>query len=508
MRAKNSYLLALLSGVLLLLSYPPFNLGFLAWFAFVPVLIAVYYETKAKRRGRLVQVAGICLTPAFLWLTGYAGMFLPMMAGWIIGTIVAFAAAIYVIEGAHESWASRELPSDNLQYLPRSWQIFTLPILVTAGEFVLMNIPLLMKLGGAVGFMSISRTQWLNLPVLQVAPFTGMYGVTFLIWLVNAAIAYGIIHYAAVSRISKQAVAVLLVLVIIFVCGWVTLPAPTSGDITVAIVQPEPGKLDERHIAELYLNWSEASLRYEPAIIFWPIWLKYDLGHKAWSVGPYAEENVGFCQDSDVHLVDGGGNVVFLDGRTFFYNSPYHMIHFLDGVIPFKPNEILPDLHGFKTRFGKFGILGCMEGAYTVPTRKWVQDGAFFVPIISGEPPVIGALAGLHASNAVYRAVEHRIYTGVCYRDSGILVDPYGHIIEDIAPEPEIVVGKVAFPEERPFYSKYGDIFSYIILTLMATLIGYNTYFKRKSPYVFCKKCRAQVEKGTNVCPECGKKLK
>ncbi len=505
MRARNSYLLALLSGVLILLSYPPFNVEFLAWFAFVPLLVAIYYETKAKRRGRLVQVAGICLTPTFLWLTGYASMFLPMMAGWVVGTVIAFAAAVYVIEGAHESWASRELPSDNLQYLPHSWQIFTLPILVTAGEFVLMNIPALMKLGGAVGFMSVSRTQWLNLPIVQVASFTGMYGVTFLIWLVNAAIAYGIIHYATVKRVSKRVVAMLLVFLVVFVSGWVTLPAPTSGDTTMAIVQPEPEKFDEQYINELYLEWSEYSLQYEPEMILWPIWFKYDLWHKSQYAGPYAEENVAFCQENDVHLVDAACCIVFPDGKTLYYDAPYFMTHVFDGLIPFNPDEILPDLHGFKTRFGKFGFLACMEGAYTVPARKWVEDGAFFLPIFSGEQMLAWSLAELHASNAVYRAVEHRIYTGVCYRNNGILIDPYGHIIEDIAPEPEIVVGKVAFPEERPFYSKYGDIFSYIILALTVALFGYNIYLKRRSPFVFCKKCRAKIEKGVKVCPECGK---
>jgi len=50
MRARNSYLLAGLSGVLLLLSLPPFKFGgFLAWVAFVPILIALFYETQAKR---------------------------------------------------------------------------------------------------------------------------------------------------------------------------------------------------------------------------------------------------------------------------------------------------------------------------------------------------------------------------------------------------------------------------------------------------------------------------
>lgn len=167
MRARNSYLLALLSGVLLLLSYPPFNLEFLAWFAFVPVLIAIYYETKAKRRGRLTQVAAICLMPTFLWLTSFAGMFVPMIAGWLLGIIVAFGVAEYVIENAHEYWASKQLPPSYMRHLPPQWQIFVVPILVTAGEFALMNIPLVMKFGGAVGFMSISRTQWLNPPILQ-----------------------------------------------------------------------------------------------------------------------------------------------------------------------------------------------------------------------------------------------------------------------------------------------------------------------------------------------------
>jgi apolipoprotein N-acyltransferase len=102
MRARNSYLLALLSGVLLLLSYPPFNLEFLAWFAFVPFLIAVYYETKAKRRGRLGQVAAICLIPIFIWLYNEVDVFLPSVIAWPLGVILAFFVAGYVIDPVTE----------------------------------------------------------------------------------------------------------------------------------------------------------------------------------------------------------------------------------------------------------------------------------------------------------------------------------------------------------------------------------------------------------------------
>ena len=40
-----------------------------------------------------------------------------------------------------------------------------------------------------------------------------------------------------------------------------------------------------------------------------------------------------------------------------------------------------------------------------------------------------------------------------------MLIDPYGRVIGDIAPESEIVAGKITFTDERTFYSKYGDIF-------------------------------------------------
>jgi len=105
---------------------------------------------------------------------------------------------------------------------------------------------------------------------------------------------------------------------------------------------------------------------------------------------------------------------------------------------------------------------------------------------------VIGTFTGLLSGNMIYRAVEHRIYTAAFYRDNGsILVDPYGRILEDIAPEPEIVAGKIAFTNERSFYSKYGDIFGFTILGLFVALLSYNTYLKRKSPYTFCKECNA-----------------
>ena len=508
MRARNSYLLALLSGILLMLSYPPFNLGFLTWFAFVPVLIAVYYETKAKRVEKLALVMGICLIPTFLGMClDAARSGLPAVVAWPVSVVFAGLTASYLAFLVEGYLQPKRLPRPGLSYLPAWPQIFVLPVVATAAEFLAMNIPVVMKITGALGAASVSGTQWLNPPILQLASFTGMYGVTFLIWLVNSALTYGIVHYQEAGRISKQVIAVLLVFIIVFVCGCISLPGATTGGTTVVIIQAKPSTMEKQHINELYADWSEYSLKYGPEIILWSLWPRSDRFGKA---GPFADEYVSFSQENDVYLTDGE-KVVFPDGRIEDYWAPYnglHLCHVLDGFVPFDPDKLFPELYGFDARSGKFGFLGCLETGSTLPARLWVKDGTRFIAGLSGTPPLIGALPGLLGGNMVYRAVEHRIYTALFHRDNGLLIDPYGRIMEDIAPEPEIVAGKIAFTNGKSFYSKCGDIFGFTILGLFVALLSYNTYLKRKSPYTFCKECKAQIEKGTKVCPKCGEQQK
>jgi apolipoprotein N-acyltransferase len=503
MRARNSYLLALLSGILLLLSYPPFDLEFLAWFAFVPVLIAVYHETKAKRRGRLGQVAAICLAPIFVWLYNEADVFLPSVVAWPLGVIMAFAVAGYVVEPATENGASRQLPRQHFSYLPSGWQIFLMPILVTAAEFLLMNIPVVMKVFGALGFFSVSRTQWLNPPVLQLASFTGMYGVTFLIWLVNSALAYGIVYFKETKRISKQAVMALLVSIMILGWGWISIPGVATGDTNVVIIQAKPSVLERQHVNELYADLSEHSLKYEPQVILWSLWASHEQFE---DVGPVAGDYADFSKEHDIYIMDFN-SMVFPDGRIEYCSPSYHFMNLFEGLIPFDRDKIMPEIEGFDTEFGKVGLLLCMESAATIPAGQLAKSGAQFIAVTSGDKPVLGAFPGLIGGNVAFRAVEHRIYAALFFRDSGsIIVDPYGRIIDDVALEEEIVAGKVAFTSEGSFYSRHGDIFSFTVLASCVALIGYNLHLKRRSPYRFCKRCRTRIDKGTEICPVCGKK--
>jgi len=477
----------------------------LAWFALVPLLVAVYNETKVKRIGRLLLVTTICLSPVFFWIYNEIDLFLPSIVAWPLGIIAAVMMAGFVTWYVEDYWKPKQLPRKSLAYLPSSLKILLVPIIGTAAEFLIMNLPVVMKVGGAFGFLSISRTQWLNTPIMQIASFTGMYGITFLILLVNCAIAYAIIHYKETKHMSKRAIATMLMFGIIFVYGWVSIPESTTGDTTVVIIQAKPQVMETEYVNELYVNLSKYSLRYGPEIILWSFWTNYE---PVENVGPSVRDYVDFSKDNNVYLI-GAEEMVYPNGEIEHFTMSYHFINLFDGFIPFDLNKILPKIHGFDTRFGKLGILLCMESSSTIPAGQLVEDGTQFIVVTSSDRPVIGAFQGLIGGNVVYRAVEHRIYTALFFGPGGsIIVDPYGRIVSDIAPEPEIVAGKISFIDERTFYTKYGDVFGWVIVGLALVLVGYNSYLKRKSPFKYCEKCRAKIKKDAETCDKCGASLK
>jgi apolipoprotein N-acyltransferase len=505
MIARNSYLLALLSGVLLLLSLPPFRFGtYLAWFALVPILIAVFYENGGKRVGRLTKIAALGALPICIW----AAWWVPDLSHalnlehlfwlwFVLGLGLAFILTqMYYGDFIGEYYKPKRLPSKMMTYLPAGLTFIALPVIWTAIEFLALNIPVVMRILNIYGFGSIAKTQWLNPAILRLSSFTGMYGVTFLVVLVNCAIAYGMIKYRETHRISKGAVAVLAIFAFVFVYGAVTIPPSKQGDVTAAIIQiPQ----EAEDVPQRYLNFSEESLEYEPQFVMWPMLITVDFP---------PESHLKFARAHNVHVFGPLPEVVSPSGEVGSHNMGYHMVTLFQQIGKADVKGIFcPEVEGIDTEFGKVGIVVCIESGSTLPARDLAGKEAQFLIVNTGGPNV-SVFSWALGTNAIYRAAENHMFAAcpIGDRTGSMLIDPYGRIIEDIAPEPEIVAGKIAFTSERTFYSKYGDIFGWTVVGLFIILIGYNLYLKRKSPYVFCKKCRTQIEKGAKVCPECGKK--
>lgn len=168
---------ALLSGVLLWLSYPPFRTGWLAWVALVPLSAAAVTAARTPRgRRRTGPVAalwggalwGLGLFHPLLFTT--EGSLSQQMGGLIILTgllAIASGAHFIIVRSVYTRWAHNK---PMVVLLAASGWV--------AVEFITRSI--------AVGFASyIGVTQWQQPSLLSFASVAGIHGISWLVVAVN-----------------------------------------------------------------------------------------------------------------------------------------------------------------------------------------------------------------------------------------------------------------------------------------------------------------------------------
>ena len=187
--------LALLAGILLWLANPTPSLWPLAWVAIAPLILSV---TRAKRlrqamwRGYLF--GWVFLGMVWYWIGLTIGAWLhnsspgPTSAllgwgGWFGLTFIL--AGFYALWGGMAWWLHQRLREGKI-----TGGIY---VLALAAAWVLIEY---LRTRGTLTmpWAQLSYTQYKFLPVLQMADITGAYGVSFLMMLVNGAIAWWWTH--------------------------------------------------------------------------------------------------------------------------------------------------------------------------------------------------------------------------------------------------------------------------------------------------------------------------
>ncbi len=158
-------LLAFGSAALIWAAFPPLDCGFLAWVSLTPWLVMA--GRSASRRAWLWSLlAGYALFIALLHWLRYVGP-----EGWVA---LALYCALY---WPAATWLLRRLKRRGLPFA------LTAPATFAAFEFIRGNF-----LTG-FPFFFLAHTQYRWLPIVQIADITGVYGITFLIALVNGCVA-------------------------------------------------------------------------------------------------------------------------------------------------------------------------------------------------------------------------------------------------------------------------------------------------------------------------------
>ncbi len=492
---------AAVSGILLAASFPTIGFPYLAWVALVPLLISLKEQTVTKGFW-LGGIAGLFyFTGTVHWVTNSVHFYgnIPLVPASLITLLLCVYLALYPALFAAASVSLRkDHPALFFIAAPALWTALEL-----ARTYVFSGFP----------WSLLGYSQYTVLPVIQVADITGVYGVSFLLVLVNAATA----EFIADRKNYPAVIAVVLAVSLVLGYGFTKLHAPeTSGGITISVVQgniEQDKKWDPAYQAEtiaVYKRLTRVALEKHPDLVIWPeTAVPFYFNGEQQSDRMLTADLISFVKQNRVPLLFGsptyerqpnrrivGRNSAFLlsaDGRV---DATYHKIHLVPfgEYVPLKSvlffvEKMVQAIGDFqagddytvmtvpyggadKQRETKLSTVICYEIIFPDLVRRFVNSGATIMTTVTNDA-WFGRTAApyQHFSMAVLRAVENRVPIARA-ANTGIsgFIDSRGRILETSAIFTEAELTRKLVPgTERTFYTKYGDLFSYacVIFTLI-----------------------------------------
>jgi apolipoprotein N-acyltransferase len=507
-RLNYTHLCAMFCGLLVVLSFPTFNIYPLVWVALAPLLVLLY-----DKSGKQSFTIGLLFGTVYFFGTIYwiyhslnhygsialvPSLFVVLLLSLYLSLYPAIFCALYskVIK-------KRDLPAT-----------FVAPVLWTALEFV--------RSYALTGFpwSSLGYSQYDFTVFIQFADITGIYGVSFLIVAVNGAIAdFFIIKKRTLERplhsrfYTYAGWALLLVIIVAnFSYGLFRLYQERPGsNINVAIVQGniEQDKKWEKNyqqfVSETYRNLTLSALSKAetatdlPNLIVWPeTAVPFFFGNNSES-----DELVAFQKSLNAYLLFGAvmlksddsakysNSAVLLtkEGKVSYIYDKIHLVPFGEYVpmrnLLFFINKLVEGVGDYipgdsytkaVTPFGSFAAPICYEIIFPGLVRKYYIKGGDFIVNITNDA-WFGRTSGpyQHFSMAVFRAIENRKPV-IRAANTGIsgFIDSSGRILQ----KSDIFVRTVIRSDLKTdltlsVYTKYGDLFSFFcIIASMFLLIN------------------------------------
>ncbi len=489
MTCAKRIVLAALAGGLLILSFPWARQGWLVYLALLPLLVIIYNTRpwQAWLYGWLtgaVFFGGLCY-----WVSFYGLLPWLIMA---VGIGIFFGAA-----AAGASWLAARLGSAaRLLALPALWA----GLEILRSETGVYSFPF--------GVLGYSQAGWQ--PALGLASFIGVYGISFVIVIVNVALfeAARVWRKEKSPRFSAAAAALSVAILALALGAWsaATVPAGAGPVIKVALVQASVPQ-DEKWLATKrdqimteYKSLVRRAARGHPDVIVLP---EAALPAYVEKDSPLYEELVGWAKDVETPILAGvpllKGNeamntAVLFDGRGRFLADYAKMIPTLFGEqVPWRPvtEFIYPmfrsigDITAGRTQTIfrlpihrealTFGVLICSESFYQSLARQAVGRGGETLFVITNDAWFRSSSeARLHFDMTAFRAAENgREVTQTGNTGISGHFDASGHPVETLGlGNTGVVFAKVQARTGRTLYGRGGWFFPYALLMVTALLLG------------------------------------
>ncbi|HYE65493.1 MAG TPA: apolipoprotein N-acyltransferase [Pyrinomonadaceae bacterium] len=521
--------LAVASALLLIFSFPDFDLWPLAWIGLAPLLVAVARRPQLGRAFLLGWVTGtLFFYGSCYWLT-YAMVRYGGLPSWIAFPLLVPGALVLGLFPA--LWAL------GLARVIARWgarALFCAPFLWVALEWARLVVT--GQLWNAIGY-----SQAYIPSLIQTASWGGVYAVGFLIMTVNTALAYLIlVREKRAALVAALAVGVVSCVLLLNRPSEASLEQSNPSALVVAL-QPnvpmdpvhsteETAALVNRHLlmSENALHEWEDKQRREvdgfarrgaiadspgtqarvelPRVVIWPESpMNFTYAQDAQFreiVARFATENHASVLFNSLEPAPASGAynsavMVNEEGRAIAQYDKIRLLPFgeyvplprwLPGVnlVPVLVGDFTPGSNYPLMPLGeaRAGVFICFEAAFPSIARRFAESGADVLINISndgylGPTPVMRQ----HLANAVFRAVENdRPILRVTNTGITAYVSQHGEVLEATEGfQPAVRTWTITRSTAgRTFYTRYGDLFVYCcaILSLMLLIASFKKQSK------------------------------
>jgi apolipoprotein N-acyltransferase len=494
---------AMLSGVLLALSFPKYGHPAVAFVALVPLLIAL-----TGWHGRLGSLPGVTTRRGFVlgliagfihfagtvyWTGATVSTFggLPVFVAVIVAGLLALYMAAYVaIASAITAILIRRFQIVGLWLAPAAW--------------VTMEYLRGILIGG-FPWIPLGNTMVTFLPIAQLASVVGVYGLSLFVALLNTG--FAVTAISGGRRRAVAAVATVLTIAAVSVWGGLRLASNqlTQGTpIKVGLIQGNIAQTDKWNparagmILDRYLQLTKQASDQGAQLLIWPesstpFYFEDDpagmvirqmvrslgkpllLGSDELEEGePARNYNSAFMLDTHgataavyrkIHLVPFGEYVPFQ--RLLFFVGPL-----VEAVSAFSRGTrvtMLPvDGHMASTAI-------CYEVTYPALAREAVRQGSELLTTVTNDAWYGNSSAAYqHFEMAAMRSIEQGRYL-VRAANTGIsgIIDPYGRVlIRTSLFETVAVVGEARFVQSKTVYARIGDLAAFVSGALIVLALG------------------------------------
>jgi apolipoprotein N-acyltransferase len=499
---RRSLALAGLAGLLLAASFPTIDLNFLAWVGIAPLLLALRGKSVKQGfwLGGITGIVYFCGT--VYWVTNSVHFYghIPLVLASLITLLLCAYCSLYpALFGAAAVHLKLRRPALFLVGAPVLWTALEL-----ARTYVFSGFP----------WSLLGYSQYRYLPLIQVADITGVYGISFLIVFISAAV-------AAVIEDRKRYLP--LVTAVVLLCavtgyGMYRLNAPEGTEtIKIAVVQgniEQDRKWDPAYqsdVIETYRRLTLNAVAEKPDLVIWPeTATPFYFGGQDAPYPALSADLAGFVRSNRTPLLTGSPtyerkerryelrNSAFFLNRDGSPNGTYHKHHLvpfgeyvpLKNSLLFFVDKLVQAIGDFQSgeeytivgvpsktagRDIKLSTVICYEIIFPNLVRQFVDRGATVMTTITNDAWFgrTGA-PSQHFSMAVLRAVENHVPIARA-ANTGIsgFIDSKGRVLatSDIFTE-AVLTQSLNAGTTKTFYTRYGDVFSYLCVLISLVLVA------------------------------------